>query len=196
MLVTLLALSVVVMGYLVSAAPVRLASSAPAVGELLAAPPEAVSLTFTGRIDPGDTHVSVATAGGARVTVGASRVDDRTVTQPVAIGDGGAYLVAYHAAFGGGQEVSGILRFRVAGAGAAAASPGPNSTTRTEPGEPREAADGGHPHGRVDPLTIAVISVDVLVVLTALVLMRMRRRRRDPTVSGLGENRLPGPRKG
>ncbi|MFU8852192.1 copper resistance CopC family protein [Micromonospora sp. SL1-18] len=178
-LVTLLAAAVVVLGYLVSTTPVRLVSSAPGSGASLAAPPRSVSLTFSRPLDAGDSHISVGTATGKPVVSGGKTVDGRTVTQPVAITAGGSYLVVYHVTFGDGREMSGTLRFNVAGTGTdAAAAPGRSDTAGPVAGGQQGRITGGHEHGTFDPVTLAIVGADAVVVLGVVVLMWRRRRRR------------------
>lgn len=170
-LVVVLALSVVVLGYLATTAPARFVSSSPGAGAMLDAAPSSVSLRFSRPLDPGDSHAAVGTAAGRAVVAGAPTVDGETIVQPVAIERGGAYVVVYHVAFADGAELSGTLRFSVSGGDTV-----PRAAARPPAGS--EQGGGGHDHGTFDPVTLTILGADAAVTAAVLVMLWLRRRRR------------------
>jgi copper resistance protein C len=148
--------------------PPRLTGSSPADGAEVAAPPVAVSLTFSGRVDPGAVHVRVSRANGVAAASGTPTLDGRRVVVPVTVVDRGGYLIGYHVVLASGREVAGVVRFTVAAAGAAAAAP--------EPARPVHDP-GGHAHG-VDALSLVLLSVNAGLI-AALVWAMCRPRTRD-----------------
>jgi methionine-rich copper-binding protein CopC len=170
-LVALAVLAMVAAAYVASATPARLASSSPAAGAVIPTAPASVSLTFTDRLNPAGSHVSVGTGAGAAKNRGSALVDGRTVTQPVDIRDDGKYLVAYHVQLSNGREVTGVVEFSVdggaAGRGVPARGAGPADSGGSAP-------TGGH-HAGLDPWTLGAGAAVALVV--AIVLVATRRRR-------------------
>jgi methionine-rich copper-binding protein CopC len=179
-LVVLLALAVVVLGYLVNAAPAQFVSSSPGAGSVLGAAPRSVSLTFSRPLDPGNSHASVGTAAGQPITVGASTVDGKTIAQPVTITHGGAYLVVYHVAFDDGRELSGTLRFSVSEGDVI-----PVATAMPLAGG-EKGTSGGHDHATFDPVTLTILGADAVVTVAVLAMLWLRRRRRKSLVDTQG----------
>jgi methionine-rich copper-binding protein CopC len=118
------------------AEPVTLVSAAPAGGARLDAPPDQVSLTFSAEVDSGQTHVILVDPDGMVWSTGDPVVRGGTVTQPVDAAGDGPLVVAYHAVFRDGRELSGEQWFTVGPAPAAAP----------------DAAAGPHDHGELGPL--------------------------------------------
>lgn len=164
--VAVVAVLVVVLAARVDAAPTRLAATVPADGATLATAPGEVRLTFTGLADPSVYHVDVATTDGVHVTDGAARLTGQTLVVPVRIAHPGTYLVGYHLVLGSGRELSGTSRFVVTSTGN---GPAPPAT------DPAPDPTGGHDHG-VDPLSLAVIVADGLLIAFLLAVMLRRPR--------------------
>lgn len=178
--VAALALGVPLLGMLVAAAPARLVSATPADRTVLAQPPPMVTMTFDRPPVASGTHGSVAVPDG-RAEVGRPTVRGRSVSLAVPPAGDGVYLVAYHAEFGGGREVSGTIRFVVRG------------EARQDVADPSDVSGGARPDdiGRVAPTSIqeehahgasgepwllVLLGVDLLVL--AVVVLRVLRRRR------------------
>ncbi|WP_412543682.1 copper resistance protein CopC [Longispora sp. K20-0274] len=153
---------------LLDPAPTALSGPVPADGAGLAVPPAEVALEFTGPPEPREYHLTVATARGVPVTAGAVRVAGDRVVVPVAIADPGTYLVGYHVVLADGTEATGVSRFSVGEDRAAPA--------------PAVAAPAGHAHTTKDPLSLVLVSADVvmLVALATLLFRRPRARRTSP----------------
>ncbi|MER7458835.1 copper resistance CopC family protein [Micromonospora sp. NPDC126480] len=188
--VAVLAVSVPLLALAVDRAPVRLVSVAPADGAHLRDPPENLSLTFTAPPDADGTHVAVYGAAGA-VSGGVARVDGSTLTLPLDVPGAGRYRAGYHVVFGDGRELTGLVTFTVGGSGAgrSVALPSgpavPPSAAGPAAVGPGGGGSGGHAHGAVDPITLAVLGVDAVVL--AIVLMAFVRRRHGSSM------RRPGP---
>lgn len=167
--VTLVTVALVVGG---TREPAALVTADPPAGGRLPAAPTVVTLTFSGPLDPGDTHVVVLGPDGTAVTATGFQVSGDTVTQPVVIPDPGTVTVAYHARFQDGQQLTDVHRFTV---GAAGADPGP------DPAElPSELVDevgtdpgGGHVH----PLGPVTVGVAVSILLAGLSVLAVALRR-------------------
>jgi copper resistance protein C len=149
------------------AAGAALTATSPAAGADLAAPPAAVTLTFSAALD--QAHVSVS---GARTA--AASIDGDTVTQPLAGAGPGAHVVSYHVVTRDGAEVTGTLRFSVGGPGAAALPAAP------------DPAQGGHQHGGLDPLTGVVLAANLVVLLVIGGLLLAGRGRARHGTAGTG----------
>lgn len=164
--VAVVAVLVMVLAARVDATPTRLAATVPADGATLATAPGEVRLTFTGLTDPSVYHVDVATPDGIRVSDGAVRLAGQTLVAPVRIAHPGTYLVGYHVVLGSGRELSGTSRFVV------------TSTTNSAPppaAGPAPDPAAGHDHG-VDPLSLAVLVADGLLIAFLLAVLLRRRR--------------------
>ncbi|MFF5229279.1 copper resistance protein CopC [Dactylosporangium sp. NPDC000521] len=170
-LVGAVAAAVLAFALLAEPAPARLSTMDPADGATVTTAPTAVTATFTGELAAYDYHLAVATEGGVPVTTGPVRLDGGTLTVPVAL-TGGTYLVAYHVRLAGGAELSAVTRF---GVGVTAAPVGGG-----DPGA--DVAAAGHQHVSDDPMNMALLVVDavLLVALAYAVLRRQGRRLRRP----------------
>ncbi|MEV0156381.1 copper resistance CopC family protein [Micromonospora sp. NPDC050686] len=185
--VAALALGVPLLGVLVAAAPVRLVAAAPADRAVRAQPPSEVTMTFDRPPTVSGTHLSVAAPDGT-ARVGRPTVRGRTVSVAVPPAGDGTYLVAYHAEFGAGRELTGTIRFVVrrdagpdaaaAGAGRPdAAGPAVDRSDAVDPPGPSGSTGGGHSHGvPTEPWVLLLLGFDLLVL--AVVGLRLRRRRR------------------
>jgi methionine-rich copper-binding protein CopC len=171
----LVALSVALPALITDTAPAEFDTIEPGDGAILAAPPDTVSLRFTGDFVPSQVHVAVATATGTAVRCGEPVVDGQTVRTPVAATGDGVYLIAYHVVLGDGRDLSGLTRYTVdshAPAGAVPAGAVPASPPDRAPeGEPA----GGHAHGD-DPVSIA-LTIAATLLIVALVALLVRRPR-------------------
>ncbi|WP_089158388.1 copper resistance CopC family protein [Micromonospora sp. NBS 11-29] len=175
--VALLAVAVVALGVTVARRPARLESLDPADGARLATAPASVTLSFTGRVDPREVHVSVVGAGG-RLPAGAARVDGRTVTLPLPPAGPGGYRLGYHVLLGDGREVSGQAGYRVGADGGSAADAGSGPDVTAAPDS--AAGTGGHDHFGSGPLTVGVlVFVTVLTGFAVAVLLGRPARRRE-----------------
>jgi methionine-rich copper-binding protein CopC len=162
--------AVLLFALLAEPAAVRLVSLDPGDGATLRAAPTEVTATFSGELAPYDYHLTVAREGGVPVTTGVVRRDGATLSVPVDLVGDGTYLVAYHVRTTDGVELSAVTRF---GMGVAA-----------DPvaGDPAAAATAGHQHLSDDPVNIALLVVDavLLLALAYAVLRRAGRRHRRP----------------
>jgi methionine-rich copper-binding protein CopC len=151
-------------------APARLSTMDPADGTTVGTAPSAVTVTFTGELASYDCHLTVAREGGVTVTAGAVRRDGNTLTVPVELTGDGTYLVAYHVRLADGVELSAVTRF---GVGVPAAPIN---------GDPAAVAAPGHQHASDDPMNIALLVLDavLLLALAYAMLRRSGRRHRRP----------------
>ncbi|SCL66437.1 copper resistance protein CopC [Micromonospora chersina] len=148
-------------------------TATPARGAVLAAAPPAVELAFGSRPRRGDAHVTVTAAAGQRVDRGVATIQGTGVRETLPPLDEGWYVVAYHVTLTDGSEPSGAYAFAV---GRPAGPPPPVDADAAAPAE----AEGHAGHaGPPDPLTLAVLAANavVLVVLGARLVWWRRRRR-------------------
>ncbi len=139
--------------------PAAVASTSPADGATLAGAPDDVELSFTGRVDPGRSHLSVL--GSARAAGALRQTAPERLSQPIAAQAGGEVTVAYHVTLTDGAELAGSLRFTVGAAGAGKTS------------DPAPA----HAHG-IDPVSAVLLVADGVAVLAVGVLLMRRPRPR------------------
>lgn len=165
-------IAVAVLGFVLLAepGPAKLSTMDPADGITVRTAPSVVTATFTGELAPYDYHLTVAREGGVTVTTGAVRRDGATLAVPVELTGDGTYLVAYHARLADGAEVSALTRF---GVGVPAAPIN---------GDPAATAASGHQHISDDPMNIALLVLDavLLIALAYALLRRAGRRHRRP----------------
>ncbi|MGW4292505.1 copper resistance CopC family protein [Micromonospora chersina] len=148
-------------------------TATPARGAVLAAAPPAVELAFGSRPRRGDAHVTVTAAAGQRVDRGVTTIQGTGVRETLPPLGEGWYVVAYHVTLADGSEPSGAYAFAV---GRPAGPPPPVDAGAAAPAE----AEGHAGHaGPPDPLTLAVLAANavVLVVLGARLAWWRRRRR-------------------
>ncbi|MEV0001806.1 copper resistance CopC family protein [Micromonospora sp. NPDC050980] len=153
---------------------VRVAGLDPADGARLTVVPSAVTVTFTGDFRPSEYHLSVSRAdGGPPLVTGGPRVAGQTLATPIAVTEPGWYLIGYHVSLPDGGQLSGVTRFQVAPGAALPNGPAPTAA-------PAARAAGGHVHGSKDPLGLALVLLDLvlLVALSGLLLHRSAARRR------------------
>jgi methionine-rich copper-binding protein CopC len=136
------------------------ASTSPTDGATLAAAPAEVELSFTGRVDPSRSHISVL--GSARNAGALRRTAPERLSQPIAAPSAGDVTVAYHVTLTDGAELAGSMRFTVRSGGAS-----------DGPAPPAEA----HVHG-IDPLSAGLLVVDGIALLVVGVLLMRRPRPR------------------
>lgn len=181
-----------------AAAHNELKSSNPKAGATVEGPPRTVVLTFSEKLIPGKTNVSVTGPDGANVS-GELRLDGPTVSVPLGATQAGVYTVAYNVVADDGDVTDKKFTFTVATAGAAppatttttpAAPPPPTSTTTT-------VAPTTTPSTTAAPTTPPAqnaaansdsgttwwpwLVVGLAVVLAAVVLLILRRRRGTAT---------------
>ena len=170
----------VLLGAAPASAHTELATSAPTDGEVLAAAPEEVTLTFTGEIQAGYVQVAVTGADGASLNVGPATVEGPLVRQPVQAGADGPYVVAYRVVSVDGHPITGQLTFTLTGseadqgAGTTAASESSGPTTPPTPaGRSALAADdSGLAWWAFGALAVLLVASGLLPFL------RLRRKRR------------------
>ncbi len=145
-----------------------LVASDPDDRAVLTAGPRGVRLAFSSAPIAADSHVWVVDDAGSAATAGPlSIAPGKALWQPIAVHAPSDVTVAYHVAFEGGGEASGILRFSVGtGRPPAPARAGP-------PADP-------HAHG-IDPASALLLAVDGLVALGVLALLWLRRPTAPPS---------------
>ncbi|MEV4516551.1 copper resistance protein CopC [Dactylosporangium sp. NPDC049525] len=136
----------------------------PADGATLDAAPAAVTVIFTGDLAPYDYHLTVAREDGVAVTMGAVQFAGDRLAVPVGLTEG-SFLVAFHVRLRDGAELSGMTRF---GVGVAVAPIGPAD------GGP---AAGGHQHVSADPMNLALLVVDAVLLLSLACALLWRSKR-------------------
>jgi methionine-rich copper-binding protein CopC len=172
--VAVLALSVPVLATTVATRPERLDSAAPGDQERLDVPPSVVTLSFSARPDPGQTHVVVVDSTGHSVSSAAERVTGATVVQPVSIRTSGRYEVGYHVVFGDGRDVTGQVAFTV---GAPAIRSRQSDGQLAVPLLPSGPTSGAHAHGATDPLSLGLLCLNAIMISAALIVLVWRRLR-------------------
>ena len=143
-------------------------AATPEPGTVVPAPPDQVDLAFADPVRAGQAHVTVTDATGRDVGAGppsdAGRTSLRVTLPPLA---DGWYQVSYHVPLADGSVRTGGYPFGVG----EPAGPAPAGA----------AAHAGH-GGRMDPLTAALLSANVVMFLVCVAqlvrLMRHRRRAR------------------
>jgi methionine-rich copper-binding protein CopC len=103
-----------------------LASSTPAAGATLSAPPESVTLIFDDELLPDGTGFSVTDPSGASVGEGEldlAVAERNEIAGPVAIADAGVYTVAWTSVAADGHEEAGEFTFTVGSEPEASDSP-------------------------------------------------------------------------
>jgi methionine-rich copper-binding protein CopC len=148
--------------------PLVLVSAEPADGTRVTMPPPAVSLTFSGELDPTAVHMVVVGPDTSPVSLEGPAVTGDTAIQTVEITDDGPFVVGYHVAARGGQEASGQYRFVVG----------------TGPADPPAAIapviTSDHDHGQPGLLATVVIVVLMAGGLGVLAMALWRRDRPGP----------------
>jgi methionine-rich copper-binding protein CopC len=140
--------------------PAAVVSTSPADGATLARAPAAVELSFTGRVDPSLSHISVL--GSARTSGALRRTAPERLSQPIVAPAAGEVTVAYHVTLTNGAELAGSLRFTARSGNAA------------DPGAPAAT----HAHG-IDPVSAVLLVADGIAVVVAGVLLMRRPRPRQ-----------------
>jgi methionine-rich copper-binding protein CopC len=167
-----------------ASAHTELAGSEPREGQTFTTPPRQITLSFIESVQPVSAQVSVRGADGRSVTTGPATVAEAVVRQPVAISDGGFYLVAYRVIARDGHPVAGEITFDFARTGssvapspAAAGSPGaasPTNVSGTPVAEGSTAQPAG-PGGAVGAGLWWMLGVSVALV-GGLGVLAVRRR--------------------
>lgn len=160
-------------------APAALISASPPDGVTLLRAPTEVELSFTGPLDPRQSHVSVRDGAGMSLNVGRpGLVVSNRIRQRVSVADAKDVTVVYHVTFVDGAQLAGTLRFTVATEGRATsrAGVGPSGAG---PGTDATESGPAHQHG-IDPLSAVLLALDGAVVLAVLVLILRPPRHRRP----------------
>lgn len=124
-----------------AAVHIRLESSVPAAGDVVATAPERFELRFSGPVNVGlSSLVLVAPSGDSMgVAFGASVDDERTLIGDVPELTGGEYLVLWKTVSADGHPVSGEFGFTYAGAAVADAPAMEAGGEAADPGQPAAA---------------------------------------------------------
>lgn len=178
--------------------------TAPASGSTVTEPPESVDVTFDDVVldlsaEGSSTVVTVTDADGTDHATACPTTQDRTVSVPVALGEGGEYTVGWRIVSADGHPTSGEFSFTYdPPAGVEAAAPAADATPcapagaagadETSGGTPDGAADGAADSAAgaagddgADELVVVLgIAGGVVVLAGAAVLVALRlARRRD-----------------
>jgi copper resistance protein C len=166
-----------------------LGESSPASGATVTTAPRAVTLGFEEAVlDYPDTTVLVVTGpvGAARhFETACPRIDGRTVSAAVALGDSGRYTVTWRVVSDDGHPVSGSFAFRLqrpAGtAPSAGSTSGPNCGGGAKTGAGTATSGSTGPSTAVSPVVWTVLGIGaglvlVLVVVVVVIAVRLRGR--------------------
>ncbi|WP_018352543.1 copper resistance CopC family protein [Longispora albida] len=178
--VPVLALALVAVLASPAAAHNTLKSSNPANGSTVAAPPEAVTLTFTEQVDAPSTTVTVTGPDGASVSE-APQVAGAVVTVRLKAGPAGAYSIVYQITGHDGDVTKETLKFtatagNLPAAVPATASPSPSQVPSPAPVVIATAPQAGEVTKESSSLWVwAVLGGAVVLVLAGVALVRSRR---------------------
>lgn len=179
-----------------AAAHDTLVGSDPAADSTVETLPEAMTLTFSADLIPGDgaTAVEVTDAAGTSVIDGAPQIEGATVTQALAsaTAEAGEYRVTWRVVSSDGHPISGEFAFTVT-TGTVPASPTPDADETTTPSatetavpdaEETAAAETEEPEADEPDSAIWIwvgVVAAVLVVAAIIIWLSTRRRRTDQT---------------
>lgn len=162
----------------------------PASGSTVTEPPASVDVTFDDVVldlsaEGSSTVVTVTDADGTDHATGCPTMRDRTVSVPVALGEGGQYTVDWRIVSADGHPTSGEFSFTYdPPAGAEAATPAADATPCAPAGAAAadEASGGTADTGSGDASELVVVlgiagGVVVLAGAAVLVALRLARRR-------------------
>ncbi len=180
---TLVALAFSLSGSGIAAAHTALASSDPAEGANVTAPPTIIALTFTEDINPAFANVAVSSAGGRNWVSGSPQVEGPRLT--AALGDpdrlaSGIYTVGYRVVSADGHPVAGSYTFSIADVPGAPppASPPAQAAPSTAATPPHSAA----PAASDTKASILTAAVAILALGGAIAIWQSRRHRRNKVV--------------
>lgn len=131
--------------------------TSPAAGSTVTEPPGSVDVTFDDVVldlsaEGSSTVITVTDADGTDYATGCPTMQDRTVSVPVALGEGGEYTVDWRIVSADGHPTSGEFSFTYEPpAGAEAAAPAADAS----PCAPAGAAGEGEAAGAADAATTA-----------------------------------------
>ncbi|MFC0099214.1 copper resistance protein CopC [Micromonospora marina] len=190
-LLTLLALGIAGLILAAQVRPARLVTTDPPAGARLTTAPTAATLTFTGPLDGGQTHVWLVGPGAAFAATGAPRFSGTDVELPVTVVGDGRYRLGYHARLATGQTATGVVPFTVA-AGLVAPSQAARTVSPPVTAPPEGSAGGGHHGGTGGAAGLVLLLLPVAT--GAILLLLMARGRRDrpagsPDGAGPGRRR-------
>jgi methionine-rich copper-binding protein CopC len=171
-----------------AAAHTTVKSSVPAANSTVAAPPAAVTLTFTERLSILPT-VQVKDAAGAVVNAGDAKIDGSVVTQPVKPGAAGKYTVEWRATAQDGDKSTGSFGFTLTAATtaapttAAATTAAPTTATPASTKSPQAApppqADTAKSDSNSLWWVIAIPVAALLIAASAIAFVRRSRARKS-----------------
>jgi methionine-rich copper-binding protein CopC len=87
--------------------------SEPGVGTTIAAPPQEVTLSFTEKLEPAFSTVTVTNAAGERVDTGKVRVEGTRLSVSLHPGGSGVYHVTWHVLSVDTHKTNGSFSFQV-----------------------------------------------------------------------------------
>ena len=173
--------------------------TSPASGSTVTAPPGSVDVTFDDVVldlsaEGSSTVITVTDAAGTDYATGCPTMQDRTVSVPVALGEGGEYTVDWRIVSADGHPTSGEFSFTYEPpAGAEAAAPAADASPCAPAGAASETEAAGAAAGTADTATTADAAsgdvselvvvlgiaggVVVLAGAAVLVALRLARRR-------------------
>jgi len=164
--VAAVALAVVGLGLAAKPAPLEAVATYPAAGAVLDGSPGQVWVSLRGAARPREFHIAVSHRdGGVPVATAAARLEGQNLVATVPVLPAGEYLMGYHVVLADGRQISGLSPFTVGAAGG--------------PPPPAAAPPAGHAHGGKDPVTGALLVLNI--VLIGLVTLLFLRRRRRPS---------------
>lgn len=164
--VAAVALAVVGLGLAAKPAPLEAVATYPAAGAVLDGSPGQVWVSLRGAARPREFHIAVSHRdGGVPVATAAARLEGQNLVATVPALPAGEYLMGYHVVLADGRQISGLSPFTVGAAGG--------------PPPPAAAPPAGHAHGGKDPVTGALLVLNI--VLIGLVTLLFLRRRRRPS---------------
>jgi copper resistance protein C len=97
----------------VAHADASLANASPSVGSTMSAPPQEVILSFTERLEPAFSKLTVIDANGTEVSQGKVQVNDATMRISLKPLNAGIYKVNWRAVSSDTHKVEGSFTFRV-----------------------------------------------------------------------------------
>lgn len=169
--------------------------TSPAAGSTVTEPPDSVDVTFDDVVldlsaEGSSTVITVTDADGTDYATGCPTMQDRTVSVPVALGEGGEYTVDWRIVSADGHPTSGEFSFTYEPpAGAEAAAPAADASPCAPAGAAGEGEAAGAAAGTADAgdtaggdaselVVVLGIAGGVVVIAGAAVLVALRLARR------------------
>jgi len=163
----------------------QLASSDPADGARLSAPPASVALTFSEDLLPGVNVISINREDGTSVSVQQVEPEGPTIRAawPAEL-TSGQFQVAYRVVSGDGHPITGAITFTITGSAASGGSSGsaaPAATPATTDATPVPIEPGAGGEAEPEPSqgapVGAIIGLAALAAAVVAVIVIVRRRR-------------------